>query len=59
MRTNEQHEREKQLVNELKKVEKRIKKEDKDEKNFMKLIYDDQSFAIPLPITNSINPEGE
>ena len=59
MRTREQHEREKLLVNELKKVEQRIKKEEKEEKNFRKLIYDDQSFAIPQPITNSINPEGE
>ena len=59
MRTKEQHEREKLLVNELKKVEQRIKKEEKEEKNFRKLIYDDQSFAIPPPITNSINPEGE
>jgi hypothetical protein len=59
MRTREQHEREKLLVNELKKVEQRIKKEEKEEKNFRKLIYDDQSFAIPPPITNSINPEGE
>ena len=60
MRTKEQHEREKLLVNELKKVEQRIKKEEKEEKNFRKLIYDDQSFAIPPPlVTNSINPEGE
>jgi tRNA C32,U32 (ribose-2'-O)-methylase TrmJ len=59
MRTKEQHEREKLLVNELKKVEQRIKKEEKEEKNFRKLIYDDQSFAIPPQNTNSINPEGE
>jgi hypothetical protein len=47
MRTKEQHEREKQLVGELKKLEQRIKKEDKEEKNFRKLIYDDHSFPIP------------
>ena len=59
MRTKEQHEREKLLVNELKKVEQRIKKEEKEEKSFRKLIYDDQSFAIPPQISNSSNPEGE
>jgi len=52
MRTKEQHEREKQLVGELKKLEQRIKKEEKEEKNFRKLIYDDNSFPIPPQISN-------
>ena len=52
MRTKEQHEREKLLVNEIKKLEQRIKKEEKEEKNFRKLIYDEQSFAIPPQVSN-------
>jgi hypothetical protein len=48
MRTKEQHEKEKQLLGELKKLDQRIKKEEKDEKNFRKLIYQDQAFSIPV-----------
>ena len=47
MRTKEQHEKEKILVGEIKKLDQRIKKEEKEEKNFRKLIYDDSSFSIP------------
>ena len=49
MRTKEQHERERQLVGELKKLEQRIKKEEKEEKQFRKLIYEEGSFVIPPP----------
>jgi hypothetical protein len=59
MRTREQHEREKQMVNELKKLEQRIKKEEKEEKNFRKLIYDDQSFTIPPQVSNQTMVEGD
>ena len=61
MRTKEQHEKEKQLVGELKKLEQRIKKEEKEEKNFRKLIYDDQSFAIPPQVSSVgiIGADGE
>ena len=52
MRTKEQHEKEKMLVSELKKMDQRIKKEEKEEKNFRKLIYDDSSFSIPPLVTN-------
>ena len=41
LRTKEQHEKEKLLVSELKKLEQRIKKEEKEEKNLRKLIYAD------------------
>lgn len=47
MRTKEQHEKEKVILGELKKLDQRIKKEEKDEKNFRKLIYQDQAFTIP------------
>lgn len=47
MRTKEQHEKEKLLINELKKLDQKIKKEEKEEKNFRKLIYQDQSFSVP------------
>jgi hypothetical protein len=47
MRTKEQHEKEKLLINELKKLDQKIKKEEKEEKNFRKLIYQDQSFTMP------------
>jgi len=59
MRTKEQHEREKQLVGELKKLELRIKKEEKEEKNFRKLIYDDHSFPVPPQISNPQVIDGE
>ena len=41
LRTKEQHEKEKVLIGELKKMEQRIKKEEKEEKNLRKLIYSD------------------
>jgi len=47
MRTKDQHEKEKQLVAELKKLEQKIKKEEKEERNLRKLIYDDASFSLP------------
>lgn len=47
MRTKEQHEKEKILVGELKKLEQRIKKEEKEERHFRKLVYDESSFVIP------------
>jgi tRNA C32,U32 (ribose-2'-O)-methylase TrmJ len=59
MRTKEQHERERQLVGELKKLEQRIKKEEKEEKNFRKLIYDTSSFAIPPPNSSVIDADGQ
>lgn len=49
LRTKEQHEKEKVLVAELKKLDQRIKKEEKEEKNFRKLIYTDSSFAPAAP----------
>ena len=39
MRTKDQHEKEKQLIAEMKKNEQKIKKEEKEEKNLRKLIY--------------------
>lgn len=53
MRTKEQHEKEKNLVTEIKKLDQRIKKEEKEERNFRKLIYDETSFAIPPQINNA------
>ena len=50
MRTKEQHEKEKILVGELKKIEQRIKKEEKEERNYRKLVYDESSFAIPTQV---------
>ena len=41
MRTKEQHEKEKILLADLKKLDQRIKKEEKEERNFRKLIYSD------------------
>lgn len=41
MRTREQHEKEKLLLADLKKLDQRIKKEEKEERNFRKLIYCD------------------
>jgi len=41
MRTKEQHEKEKILVGELKKLEQRIRKEEKEEKYYRKLVYSD------------------
>ena len=59
MRTKEQHEREKQMIAELKKLEQRIKKEEKEEKNFRKMIYDDQSFTVPPQVSNQALIEGD
>lgn len=53
MRTKEQHEKEKNLVTEIKKLDQRIKKEEKEERNFRKLIYDETSFAIPPQVNNA------
>jgi DNA methyltransferase 1-associated protein 1 len=47
MRTKEQHEKEKTFVAELKKLESRIKKEEKEERNFRKLVYSDTAFTVP------------
>lgn len=44
MRTKDQHEKEKQLITEMKKNEQKIKKEEKEEKNLRKLIYVDTDF---------------
>ena len=35
------------MVAEMKKLEQKIKKEEKEEKNLRKLIYDDASFNLP------------
>ena len=45
MRTKEQHEKEKLLIAEMKKIDQRIKKEEKEEKNLRKLIYADTDFS--------------
>ena len=45
MRTKDQHEKEKQLISEMKKNEQKIKKEEKEEKNLRKLIYADTDFS--------------
>eukprot|EP00347_Sterkiella_histriomuscorum_P001401 403372177 len=51
LRTKEQHEKEKLLIAELKKLEQKIKKEEKEEKNLRRLIYNDSSFSLP-PVNN-------
>lgn len=39
------------LIGELKKLEQKIKKEEKEEKNLRRLIYNDSSFSLP-PVNN-------
>jgi len=46
MRTKEQHEKEKALLADLKKLDQRIKKEEKEERNFRKLVYQADAFKI-------------
>jgi len=46
MRTKEQHEKEKALLADLKKLDQRIKKEEKEERNFRKLVYKAEAFKI-------------
>jgi len=45
LRTKDQQDREKQLLTEMKKLEQKIKKEEKEEKNLRKLIYADTNFT--------------
>ncbi len=46
MRTKEQHEKEKALLADIKKLDQRIKKEEKDERNFRKLVYQSDTFRL-------------
>ena len=45
MRTKDQHEKEKQLTADMKKNEQKLKKEEKEEKNLRRLIYNDTDFS--------------
>ena len=47
MRTKEQHEKEKYMIAELKKLETTIKKQEKEEKNLRKLICHDATWGMP------------
>ena len=42
----------------MKKLDSRIKKEEKEEKNFRKLIYQDNSFAIPPQKEQIVGEDG-
>lgn len=57
MRTKEQHEKERVLVAELKKLDQKIKKEEKEEKTLRKLIYSEQPFAPANSNQQSANQE--
>ena len=45
LRTKDQQEKEKQLIADMKKIDQKIKKEEKEEKNLRKLIYADTNFS--------------
>lgn len=47
MRTKDQHEKEKLLTAEMKKLDQKIKREEKEERNLRKLIYADTNFTQP------------
>lgn len=59
LRTKDQQEKEKQLILEMKKIEQKIKKEEKEEKNLRKLIYLDTNFSQPPQTVTTVVQEQE
>jgi len=56
-RTKDQQDKEKQLLQEMKKLEQKIKKEEKEEKNLRRLIYADTNFTQPPQMVTTIQRE--